>query len=146
MNCRRQGMSLIELMVVLVLMGMFAALANPVLRWSIRTLATPPPTAAATRLDNAIGAMRRDVWGAAALAAPSAHELTVTALDGHSITWHVGPGNVLRRDDHPWDVAFPDGSLAVDGAAVRLTFPAGSNFRGGGITLASEAMLIGRGS
>ena len=140
----RRGFMLLELLSVIVLMAVFAAVAVPVLRWSIRTLVTPPPAAAAGRLDAAVGTLRRDVWRAGTLAAPSPHELQLTTPDGHTVTWQVGPGDHLQRDDRRWDGLFPAASVAIDGVAVRLTLPDGHGFRGGVVVLPSESALIGR--
>jgi hypothetical protein len=140
----RRGFLLVELLLTLILLAAFAAIATPVLRWSIRTLVAPPPAAVAGRLDAAVGSLRRDVWGAVNLAAPSPHELQLTTADGRTVRWHVGPGELLQRGEQHWSGLFPDAAVAIDGAAVRLTLADRPGFRGGVTVLPSEATLIGR--
>ncbi len=131
-------------MTVVGLTAVFAFVARPVLRASIRTVVTPPPAAAGARLDAAIDRLRHDVWRAATLTASSPHELTLTGIDGHAVAWHVGPGDRFQRDGQAWPGLFPDATVAVQGAAVRVTFPDGPGFRGCTVTLASQAAMLRR--
>ena len=159
----RRGFLLIELLFTIGLIAVFAAVAFPVARWSIRALTDPSPTAAA-RLDNAVDALRHDVWQATTLAAPSPHELALAGPGGRSVTWHVGPGGVMRRMERPpsapagrspndsparpakWPGVFPDATVAVDGTAVRLTIPDARGYRGGVIVLPGQAALLAGGT
>lgn len=142
----RPAFTLVELVLTIALLAVFAAVLTPVLHGTIRTLTAPPPAAAAARLDAAVDALRRDVWSAVTLAAASPHELTVTGPAGRAVTWHVGPGPRLDRVDGPasqhWPDRFPDATVAIDGAAVRLTLADAPGFGGGTVILTDQLALF----
>ena len=141
-----RGFMLLELLVVVGLLAVFAAVAVPVLRGSVSAMAATPPAVAAGRLDAAVKMLRGDVWGATTLAAPSPHELRLTAADGRTVTWQVGPGDRLHRDGQRWTGLFPEAAVDVDGAAVRLSLADARGFHGGVVVLPSEALLLKEGA
>jgi prepilin-type N-terminal cleavage/methylation domain-containing protein len=144
---RHRGFTLWELLITLPLLAVFATMAVPMLRWSVRSMrAADTASANAARLDRGIAVLRQDVWGAAAIARPSPHEMRLTSADrGTVVTWHIGPGPELRRSgdvESQWSDPFPDASVAVDGSAVQLTIAGGAGYRGGTLALPNASRLV----
>ena len=152
----RRGFTLFDPLLVVALLGVFLAVARPVLRGSIRALEAPAAAVAGGRLDAALAVLRADVWQSPAPLAPNPHELALADADGRPVTWHVGPGGGLTRSapgtaDQRWPSLFPVAAtvavdVAVDGAAVRLTIPDAPGFLGGTVVLPSQAALLARGT
>ncbi len=154
----RRGFTLFELLFAVSLLALLAVVVRPVLRWTVRSMSAPPATA--LRLDAAVDDLRHDVWAATAVTAPSPHELSLVGPGARTVTWHVGPGDALRRStgpsavpattrpaagDRAWAGLFPDATVTADGAAVRLTVAGDRGRPGRAVVLPSQVALLTRG-
>jgi prepilin-type N-terminal cleavage/methylation domain-containing protein len=125
-----RGFTLLEMIVVLGLLTIAAAVAVPIARWSVLAVHQAETAEdAARRVDTAVDALRRDVWCAGRVISPSPGMLALTRADGHQIIWEsVGDGAWRRTESsfpsQEW-TGLPSGiSFSMDGPTVRVTIPA----------------------
>jgi prepilin-type N-terminal cleavage/methylation domain-containing protein len=141
------GFTLLEMLVVLGLLTIVMGVAGSITRWAILNMAESQAAAsAASRMDNAIEALRRDVWQVSAIATATSRALVLKDADGRTINWQFGPLDSVRRsetssEDQIWNGVAAGISCAADGSAVVITIPDAAHFGGGKICLMSQEML-----
>jgi len=97
---RSRGFFIIEILVTLGLLVFVFAAAGQLLRVTVLTTAASEHAAdQASRLDNLISAMRRDVWQASDIHITDLHGVELTIADNQKIIWRTDPDNSVQRTD-----------------------------------------------
>jgi hypothetical protein len=139
---------LLELLVVLALLGVVAAVTVPLARWCVLAIRdSEAAETAALRTDNAVNALRRDVWEANSVRTPSPGMLVLTRADSHVVVWESQQKSALVRTEagreaQRWGGWIDGASFAQSGASVVVTIPDRPDHRGGTICIVSQSMLI----
>jgi type II secretory pathway pseudopilin PulG len=95
---RRGGFFIIELLMTISLLVFVFAAAGQLFRATILTAAASDRAAnQASRLDDLLRALRRDLWQAADIHVTDPHAVELTAAEGHEITWRINPDNSADR-------------------------------------------------
>src|SRR5687767_12736706 len=91
-NCRRgrRGFALFHVMLVVALFSAFVVVAAKMLRTTMRISAgASAASVAGSRVDGAVGQLRRDAWGAASLAVADARTLRIERPGEAPMTWSI---------------------------------------------------------
>lgn len=92
------GLVLIDMIALLALLGVFLLVSGQLFVLTVRAQAQADRAMGeTTRLDAAVSALRRDVWGSRALVAEGGHTLRLAAREG-DVIWEVAENGVLRRE------------------------------------------------
>lgn len=147
-HCRRRGFTLLMFLIVLGMMSVGAVLATRLFQSATRTtVATQDAHTRALRFDNMLGQLRRDVWGASAVAATDAKAVDLHRSGG-AVRWRIQGDGAVTRDaqgepQHRW----PPGTVAVRfesipaGLAVHVREDKGGAEQS--IILVSQLLLAG---
>jgi prepilin-type N-terminal cleavage/methylation domain-containing protein len=146
---RPSAFTLLELLVVLALLTVVGAVTVPLARWCVLAIHdSESAESAALRTDNAVNALRRDVWEASSMRTPSPNMLVLTRADGHVVVWESQQQNKALarteagREAQQWG-GWVDGALFTqNGASVVVRIPDRPDHRGGTICMASQWMMI----
>jgi prepilin-type N-terminal cleavage/methylation domain-containing protein len=145
----RSAFTLLELLVVLALLAVVAAVTVPLARWCVLAIHNSESAeSAALRTDNAVSALRRDVWEASSLRTPPPNMLVLTRADGHVVVWESQRQyealvrTEAGREAQQWGGWVDGASFTQNGASVVVTIPDRPDHRGGTICMASQSMMI----
>ena len=95
---RQRGIMIYEMMLALSLLSTFAVGATYLFRSSLRVTAHADESVErASRFDDAIGQLRRDVWGAAKFEASDARMVRIERAGEPPITWSIDKAGTLIR-------------------------------------------------
>lgn len=129
-SCRRHGgFLIIEIIMTLSLLVFVFFAAGELFRACILTAAASEHAAdQASRLDTAIAAMRRDVWGAGDIHVIDLHGVELTIADNQKITWRTDADGSARRTDSSgrtsrWAGVGLQLQFVRDGATLLLSHP-----------------------
>jgi Tfp pilus assembly protein FimT len=152
LNVARRGYLMIELMVYIALMAVFAAIAWPFAHRVVHSLSDVQAVAVAdSRIDQVVNLLRNDVGDAAEIQSPNRETLVVKNAGGTVVTWSFdADGNASRKNssaaEQRWAKLSTGASFSVHGAIVEVNFPDGSHLHGGRITMISNSMAINEGT
>jgi prepilin-type N-terminal cleavage/methylation domain-containing protein len=144
---RRRGFTLMELVVVLLLFTLIGVMAGRFVGPVISVLRKAPMEAATNaRFDNAMSALRADVWQSTAIESSSDSRLVLTQPDRTRVTWEFGPDRHLRQTGSAaggadWGVLPTPIHFTPDGAAVHVRVAGDGHFHGGTFCMASAVLL-----
>jgi type II secretory pathway pseudopilin PulG len=94
----RGGFFIIEVLMTLSLLVFVFALAGQLFRATILTAAASDRAAnQASRLDDLLRALGRDLWQAAVIRLTDPHAVELTTADGRKIVWRINPDNSADR-------------------------------------------------
>lgn len=117
--CRQRGWAILEMMVVIALLGLFATLLMQYMNLERKTIrATTQALTTATQFDSMLSRLRHDVWSATAVTLDDG-VLTITPVRGSAVRWRVDADGKVRRDI---DDAVVDRALNWNVGSVAVTF------------------------
>ena len=130
------GMTLIELLTVLVLLGAFMTIATPLFIAVITTMRDAHRSyALVMRFDSAMGQLRRDMWSSRSFAVADAQRLILTQPDATTITYTFDETGGLQRitsanlqDVRHWPALPRPMTFAQQGPLLAITVPASAAF------------------
>jgi prepilin-type N-terminal cleavage/methylation domain-containing protein len=144
----RSAFTLLELLVVLALLTIVLAVEIPLARWCVLAIRdSEAAETAALRTDNAVNALRRDVWEATSMRTPSPGMLVLTRADSHVVVWESQQSSALVRTEagkeaQRWGGWVDGASFSQNGASLVITISDRPDHRGGTICMISQSMLI----
>jgi hypothetical protein len=150
---RRKAFTIYEMLLTLPLLVMIGIMMIRFGWQVIRTMTAARSEATATaRLDNAVAVLRQDVWSAAEMHTISPHQLSLSTVDHHTITWEWGATQHLVRtaasgdlaiDEHrDWGV-MPEFAMSVEDGALRVKVSDAPPVHGGSLCMPSPILLLG---
>jgi hypothetical protein len=144
---KRKAFTIYEMLFAIALLLMIGIMMSRFGWQVIRTMGGVRSEATHTaRLDNAIQAIRQDVWNAAALRTNASHELVITPQDHHEITWTwETDGHLVRLQSsgvkNDWGL-MPEMAMSVDAGTVRVIVSDAPPVHGGSFRMQSPVMLL----
>jgi prepilin-type N-terminal cleavage/methylation domain-containing protein len=96
-----RGFALIELMLVLGLLAVFAVVATRVIVISLKTMAqSGDQHDQIVRFESAMSSLRRDAWSARQISSADPQAVSITNADG-TVTWSIEKNALVRKSSNP---------------------------------------------
>ena len=147
-HARSNAFTLMDTMISVALVAVALGLASELVRLTLRAgRGLADAQTITVRFDAAMGALRKDVWNAAALRSDHGSGCTVERNSAVSIRWSINTDGTLSRESageaaRTWDLGHQL-VFDVDGTLLRVSSPSDRSEHGEAMSFLSQRALAG---